>query len=995
MKRLFTWLLWLVALALVPRSTAQPAPTATVDYSTYLGGGGTGYATDTGYAISVGSDGSVYVLGQTGSDPFPHTAVIGDYETGRGTFVTKLSPDGKTRVYSTFIAGINGRALAVDATGSVYLTGETGGILPGTSTSSAQPGFGGAYDAFVMKLKPDGKSLAYATYLGGSDLELGRGIAVDPDGNAYVVGWTSSTNFPATPNAAQATIGGGYDAFVAKLNVDGTQLLYATYLGGDSFDSGAAVALDAQRRAVVVGRTASTRFASASTPTRFGSDKRSLDAYIARLSADGRSVDYLTVIAGEGLDAAARVVLTADGSPVILGQTESEQLPTTAGALQPAFGGVRDLFLAKLTPNGRTLVFCTYLGSGDADSAGDAQYAGNYNVGGTYEGGTTLQTEAGGLALDAQGNLLVSGSTSANTWPGARAQGAGGSSAVVAKVGAAGDRVIWLNLFGGRGDTSSFGLAADGQGGAWITGEATRPFFPPYFPTSSGAVQTVFGGGVSDAFASRITDAPGPAANDALAASIPLTGARRTTTARNLGASRQPGEPNHAGNAGGASLWWRWTAPASGDLTLSTEGSDFDTLLAAYTGTVPGDLTLINANDDAEPGTKTGRVKFKVVGGVTYLIAVDGKDGATGAVSLSLTFSEPANDDFANRLPLSGFPVTTTGSNVNATAESREDAGRADVPGGQSVWWDWVSPTNGVVAISTSGSSFNTTLGVYTGTALDALTEVRSNDNYSNQPGADQTSQVTFTATLGTHYLIVVDGYYSDSGSIRLNLFPGDPPLNDNFADRIPLTGFFAKVKASNVNATREPDLGESLLTFTNSVTGDVDLSSAGYSVWWTWTAPTNGQVKLFTTDITFDTRLGVFTGNALDRLQYVAANDSRGGTPFDYSSFVRFPVVAGTTYQIEVDGNLYGGHSGSFTLNLLLERPPLIVPGSTVRTSAGDIQFQVQGLPGVTYQVQSTTDLRTWIPGATLTPDTEFFPVTAPPASGVAQRFYRLVTTE
>ncbi len=993
MNRFFPLLLCLVAFALVPRSAAQPAPTATVAYSTYLGGGGNGYATDTGYAVTVGSDGSVYVLGQTGSDPFPHTAIIGDYETGRGTFVTKLSPDGKTRIYSTFIAGISGRALAVDATGSVYLTGETSGILPGTST--AQPGFGGAYDAFVMKLKPDGRSLAYATYIGGSDLELGRGITVDPDGNAYVVGWTSSTNFPATPNAAQPMIGGGYDAFVAKLNADGSQFLYATYLGGDSFESGAALALDSQRRAIVVGRTASTRFASAAVPTRFGSDKRSLDAYVARLSADGRSVEYLTIIAGEGLDAAARVVLAADGSPVILGHTESQQLPTTAGALQPAFGGVRDLFLAKLTPDGRTLVFCTYLGSGDSDTAGDAQYAGNYTVGGNYESGTTLQTEAGGLALDARGNLLVSGSTSATAWPGARALGAGGSGVLVAKLGAAGDRLLWLNLFGGRGDTSNFGLAADGQEGAWITGEATRPFFPPYLPTTSGAPQAIFGGGVSDAFASRITDAPEAAVNDALAASLPLTGARLTTTARTVGASKQPGEPNHAGNAGGASLWWRWTAPASGRLTLSTEGSNFDTLLAVYTGSSPSALTPIAANDDAEPGTNTGRVKFEIAGGVTYLIAVDGKDGATGEVTLSLTFSEPANDDFANRFPLIGFPLTTTGSNVNATAENREDAGRADVPGGQSVWWDWTSPTNGVVAISTSGSTFNTTLGVYTGTALDALKEVRSNDNYSNQPGADQTSQVTFTATLGTHYLIVVDGYYSDSGSIKLSLFPGDPPLNDNFADRFPLTGFFAKVKASNVNATRESELGESLLTFTNTVTGNVDVSSAGYSVWWTWTAPTNGQVKLFTSDIAFDTRLGVFTGKSVDQLQYVASNDSRGGTPFDYSSWVSFPAVAGTTYQIEVDGNLYGGHSGSFTLNLLLERPPLIVPGTTGQTPSGDIQFQVQGLPGVTYQVQSSTDLRTWTPGAILTPDTEFFTVTAPPASGIPHRFYRLVTAE
>ena len=321
-------------------------------------------------------------------------------------------------------------------------------------------------------------------------------------------------------------------------------------------------------------------------------------------------------------------------------------------------------------------------------------------------------------------------------------------------------------------------------------------------------------------------------------------------------------------------------------------------------------------------------------------------------------------------------------------------AGRMS-PGGQSVWWEWISPTNGAVAISTSGSSFDTTIGVYKGTALDALQEVQSNNNNSNQAGADQTSQVTFSATLGTRYLIAVDGYYSDSGTIQLSIFPGDPPLNDNVADRFPLTGFYAKVNASSINATSESAAGEKLLAFTNRVTGNVDSSSAGYSVWWTWTAPTNGQVKIFTSEITFDTRLGVFTGNALDRLQYVAANDNRGGAAFGYTSFVRFPVIAGTAYQIEVDGNIYGGRSGRFTLNLLLERPPLIVPGTTVLTAAGEVRFQVQGLPGVTYQVLSSVDLNTWTPGAIVTPNTEFFMVTDPLPSREARKFYRLVATE
>ncbi|HTH49453.1 MAG TPA: SBBP repeat-containing protein, partial [Candidatus Limnocylindria bacterium] len=582
MKRFLPALLLLVGFGANPRAAAQAAPTAAIAYASYLGGGGNGYTTDTGFGVTVGGDGALYVLGQTSSEPFPHTAVIGGFDTGYGTFVTKLSADGKTRIYSTFLSGLSGRALAVDGAGSVYLTGETGGVLPGTS--SAQTDFGGSSDAFVLKLTPDGTAVVYATYLGGGDLDLGRGIQVDPDGNAYVVGWTTSTNFPVTIGAAQPTLGGGYDAFVAKLNPDGTQIVYATYLGGSAFESGAALALDPQRRAVVVGRTASTNFPSATHPVRFGSEVRATHAYVARLSANGQGVDYLTLIAGEEYDAAARVVLAADGSPVVLGQTESAGLPTTPGVLQPAYRGSRDLFVAKLTPDGGALTFCTYLGTAGFDTVGDSQYAGNFTVGGVFVSGTSLLTESGGLALDAAGNILVSGSTGADSWPGTRAASAGGVEVVIAKLSPAADQLMWLNLLGGRGDDYNFGLASDGQGGAWITGQADRPFFPPYLPTTSGAVQPAYGGGVSDAFVSRIADAAGLPVNDDFAARLPLTGVRITAAGRNLGATKEAGEPDHAGNPGGTSLWWRWTAPADGRLTLSTEGSDFDTLLAAYTG---------------------------------------------------------------------------------------------------------------------------------------------------------------------------------------------------------------------------------------------------------------------------------------------------------------------------------------------------------------------------------------------------------------------------
>lgn len=986
MKRLPSLLLGLLLSAF---ASAQTVPEPLVSHSTYLGGDGRDYATDTGLAVARGVDGAVYVLGQTSSSPFPHTATIGPQTEGYGTFVTKFTADGRGIVYSTFIGGMGGRSLAVDSLGNVYVTGETGGSLPGES--SMQP-FGGSFDAFVLKLNPAGDAVVYATYLGGADLELGRGIAVDDTGAAYVVGLTTSTNFPATSGAAQTQIGGNYDAFVAKLAPDGKSLAYATYVGGTRSESGAALALDGQRRVTLAGRTTSTNFASFASPKRFGQQTGNGDAYVARLSADGTTLQALALLDGGEADAAAAVVLAADGSPVVMGDTESAALPVTAGVYQAAYRGARDLFVVRLTPAFDALTFCTYLGSTALESASSGQYVGGYFVGSQYVEGIFLTTEAGGVALDAGGNVLVAAMTGASAWPDAEAVGPGSTEALVAKLAADGSSLTWLSLLGGLGDDFALGLAGDGQGGAWVTGTADRPLLAPYFPTTPDATQPRFGGGINDGFVTRLSGPGGVAGNNAFGQAGRLIGSRITVHSDNAGATKEPGEPAHGGNAGGASLWWNWTAPASGRLTVSTEGSAVDTLLAVYTGDTLAALTPVAQDDNATAEVTTSRARFPVIAGVTYRIAVDGSGGAMGALLLHLTFSGPPNDDFANRTVLAGFPVTVTGSSVNATAENRSDTAQAGVPGGQSVWWEWTSTTNGFVAISTSGSDFNTTLGVFTGDALDALTEVKSNDNISQQAGAF-TSQVTFQASAGTRYLIAVDGYYSQAGAIQLSILPGDPPPNDNFASRALLEGFFARVTASNVNATFEDAAGEPALTFTNSL-GEFTEPPAGYSVWWTWTAPTNGRVRLSTEDITFDTRIAVFAGGVpLGELVRVAANNNRGTSFQDLSSLLEFAAVAGRTYEIALDGGLYNGHSGRFTLVLALERPPRIqVPGVSF-TAEGNLTLTViEALPGFSYRLEGAPDFTAWAPLQTLTATAVEFPLTVPAAAASANRFFRVI---
>ncbi len=219
-------------------------------YSTYLGGSNGDY----GFGIAVNSAGNAYVTGVTFSTDFPVTP--GAFQTTCGApspycgdvFVSKLNPTGSALVYSTYLGGSNkdgGVGIAVDSSDNAYITGYTNStgfpVTPGAFQTVC--GGGNPGDAFVTEVNPTGSALVYSTYLGGSNGETGRGIAVDSAGNAYVTGETSSTDFPVTPGAFQTTYGGNMDdAFVSKINPTGSALVYSTYLGGSGQDDGIAIA---------------------------------------------------------------------------------------------------------------------------------------------------------------------------------------------------------------------------------------------------------------------------------------------------------------------------------------------------------------------------------------------------------------------------------------------------------------------------------------------------------------------------------------------------------------------------------------------------------------------------------------------------------------------------------------------------------------------------------------------------------------------------------
>ena len=259
-----------------------------------------------------------------------------------------------------------------------------------------------------------------------------------------------------------------------------------------------------------------------------------------------------------------------------------------------------------------------------------------------------------------------------------------------------------------------------------------------------------------------------PPFNDHFTNAFVITGLTGGDTGHNRNSTHEPSEPLHlTGNASSRSVWWRWTAPSNMTATVSTDGSGFDTVLSVYTGTNLAGLARIASDDDAGLGNNS-LVTFAVVSNTTYRIAVDGYSDATGDIQLNLN---PAwNDAFANCLVVTGLAGSASGSTRGATRQGGEPL-HASVSGGGSIWFCWTAPTNGPFTFDTTGSSFDTLLGIYTGAAVNALTPVVSD----NDSGGSFASRVTFDAVSNTTYRIAVDGAVGALGVVKLT-WSGPPP---------------------------------------------------------------------------------------------------------------------------------------------------------------------------------------------------------------------------
>jgi hypothetical protein len=384
--------------------------------------------------------------------------------------------------FSTYLGGggLDGaRAIAVDAAGNSYVAGFTDSSdFPAVNPLQAR---GGGTDAFVAKLSAAG-GLVYCTYMGGSWDDRAFGIAVDAGGSAYATGWTYSPNFPTTGGTLQRSLGGGRDAFAAKLDPAGNTLAYSTYLGGSGYDTGNGIAIDGSGNAYVAGDTSSGNF-----PVLYpvqGSNGGGQDAFVSKLNPSASALVWSTYLGGSGADLANAIAVGAAGNTYITGGTTSTKFRVFQ-PLQSSNAGGQDAFVAEFSSDGRALAYCTYLGG---------------------SGGSVTANEMGtAIQVDASGNAYVAGMTSSPNFPTVNAfqplRGGGSMDAFVSKLNPAGSALLYSTYLGGTGVDYAYGIAVTSSGAAAVAGYTSSSNFPV-----SGAVQPLKSGGY-DGYVARLAPA--------------------------------------------------------------------------------------------------------------------------------------------------------------------------------------------------------------------------------------------------------------------------------------------------------------------------------------------------------------------------------------------------------------------------------------------------------------------------------------------------------
>jgi hypothetical protein len=432
-------------------------------YSSYLGGS----LGDGGRGVAVDTSGNIYVTGTTRSENLPTTFGAYDRSLERSStdiFVVKLDPTGSRLIYGTYIGGVGS-----DDASAIRVTAGGVAIVAGTTSSSDENDFPGknptspsvpstphsGYDGFVLALEPDGGRLRYATYLGGSGEDHIEDLAIDRRGNAFVVGWTRSSDFPVTAGTYASSKGGGEDAFVAKLNPTGDTLIYSTYLGGEADEEGKAIVVDPGGAAYVTGWSASTSFPT-TTVTYSGVNSGGRDCFVARFRPQLTNLilEYSTLIGGSGQDQPTSIAVDSARNTYIAGVTNSPNYPLTiTGVSQGSW------FVTKIRAQDESqIAYSRYIGPND-------------------------NGRATGVQVDRNGNAYLSGITNSSgfdiTSDAFTASPRGRLDVVFLELGPNGQSILHSSVIGGSEDDTLWHSSVLGRyGDLLVTGGTRSNDFP-------------------------------------------------------------------------------------------------------------------------------------------------------------------------------------------------------------------------------------------------------------------------------------------------------------------------------------------------------------------------------------------------------------------------------------------------------------------------------------------------------------------------------------
>ena len=609
-------------------------------YSTFLGGN----YLDQANGIAVDSSGNIYVTGQTESADFPTVNPLqpskkNPANTSMTAFVAELKAGGSALLYSTYLGGSvkdQGSAIAVDSSGNAYLTGSTcSSDFP--TVNPLQASLKGACDGFVAELNATGSALVYSTYLGGSGTvgDGGTGIAVDSAANAYVTGYTNSTDFP-TLNPIQA-YGGGGDAFLCKIGANGSAFVYSTYLGGSGQDQGNGIAVDVSGDAYVTGFTYSSDFPSVNPLQPKHSAAHYSTVFVAELNAAGSALVYSTYLGGSYIDSGSGIAVDSLGNAYVTGATQSTDFPTV-NPLQAknkvTVSGNSTAFVAKLNAGGSALVYSTYLGGSGSSLGGD---------------------QGNAITVDSAGNAYVTGLTYSSNFPtldpiqasNNTTSGGGGWTAFLTGLNATGSAFVYSTYLGGSKADEGNGIAVDSAGNVYVAGYTYSSDFPTVNP-----VQASNGAEYGTVFVAEVSSPP-PVILSPASLNFGSVLANTTTPVKIVTLSNI----------------------TSGSLTLTsiTTNGDFAQAPAANScpyggGPVAGGTTcpIYLTFTPTETGTRTGVVTVTYSGqGSPQTVALSGT-GIVSAASVSTNILTFVGQDVGT----SSAPQTVTVTNLGSVALS-------------------------------------------------------------------------------------------------------------------------------------------------------------------------------------------------------------------------------------------------------------------------------------------------------------------------------------